>query len=172
MNRTIFFWAPLAKWGLVAAGVKDLGRPAEKLSTSQNIALAATGFIWVSPWSHPILSFIHLGEASEGWGKRRQRLEIREWRDLFAFGQDEAGSMWPDVYGPETSRDQHLRTTSASIQLRPTKTRLTPGPIFTSHHPGQLLSRRRQLLRRIYRCRSAVPNLGLQAKQPNRRQDQ
>jgi len=35
------------KWGLVAAGVKDLGRPAEKLSTSQNIALAATGFIWV-----------------------------------------------------------------------------------------------------------------------------
>lgn len=45
--RTIFFWAPLAKWGLVAAGLKDLGRPAEKLSTSQNIALAATGFIWV-----------------------------------------------------------------------------------------------------------------------------
>ncbi|KAK1924441.1 putative mitochondrion protein [Papiliotrema laurentii] len=45
--KTIFFWAPLAKWGLVAAGVKDLGRPADKLSTSQNIALAATGFIWV-----------------------------------------------------------------------------------------------------------------------------
>jgi hypothetical protein len=45
--RTIFFWAPLAKWGLVAAGVKDLSRPAEKLSVSQNVALAATGFIWV-----------------------------------------------------------------------------------------------------------------------------
>jgi hypothetical protein len=46
--RTIFFWAPMAKWALVAAGVKDLGRPAEKLSLNQNIALAATGFIWVS----------------------------------------------------------------------------------------------------------------------------
>ena len=47
--RTIFFWAPLAKWGLVAAGLKDFSRPAEKLSVSQNVALAATGFIWVSP---------------------------------------------------------------------------------------------------------------------------
>ena len=47
--KTIFFWAPLAKWALVAAGLKDLGRPADKLSVSQNVALAATGFIWVSP---------------------------------------------------------------------------------------------------------------------------
>ncbi|KAK8864162.1 hypothetical protein IAR55_001408 [Kwoniella newhampshirensis] len=45
--KTIFFWAPVAKWGLVAAGLKDLSRPAEKLSVSQNVALAATGFIWV-----------------------------------------------------------------------------------------------------------------------------
>jgi len=35
------------KWGLVAAGLKDLARPAEKLSVSQNVALACTGFIWV-----------------------------------------------------------------------------------------------------------------------------
>jgi len=35
------------KWCLVAAGVKDLNRPADKLSVSQNVALAATGFIWV-----------------------------------------------------------------------------------------------------------------------------
>ncbi|KAH9464700.1 hypothetical protein Pst134EB_004217 [Puccinia striiformis f. sp. tritici] len=35
--KTIFFWAPMFKWGLVAAGVKDLSRPAEKLSLSQNI---------------------------------------------------------------------------------------------------------------------------------------
>jgi hypothetical protein len=52
------------KWCLVAAGIKDLARPPEKLSVSQNIgaihfetrragvnvlltALAATGFIWV-----------------------------------------------------------------------------------------------------------------------------
>ncbi|KAL7281067.1 UPF0041-domain-containing protein [Trametes coccinea BRFM310] len=45
--KTVFFWAPLMKWCLVAAGLKDLSRPAEKLSVSQNLALAATGFIWV-----------------------------------------------------------------------------------------------------------------------------
>lgn len=45
--KTVFFWAPLMKWCLVAAGMKDLSRPADKLSASQNIALAATGFIWV-----------------------------------------------------------------------------------------------------------------------------
>jgi len=45
--KTVFFWAPLMKWALVAAGLKDLARPAEKLSVSQNVALAATGFIWV-----------------------------------------------------------------------------------------------------------------------------
>ncbi|KAG9316675.1 mitochondrial pyruvate carrier [Chiua virens] len=45
--KTVFFWAPLMKWCLVAAGLKDLNRPAEKLSVSQNLALAATGVIWV-----------------------------------------------------------------------------------------------------------------------------
>ncbi|KAF7375978.1 Mitochondrial pyruvate carrier [Mycena sanguinolenta] len=45
--KTVFFWAPLMKWCLVGAGLKDLGRPADKLSVSQNVALTATGFIWV-----------------------------------------------------------------------------------------------------------------------------
>ncbi|KAI8453847.1 mitochondrial pyruvate carrier [Phakopsora pachyrhizi] len=60
--KTIFFWAPMFKWGLVIAGVKDLGRPAEKLSLSQNIALAATGLIWVrysfviTPINYPLAS--------------------------------------------------------------------------------------------------------------------
>ena len=66
--KTVFFWAPLMKWCLVIAGLKDLSRPADKLSVSQNVgsylspmlgstlvidytlllvALAATGFIWV-----------------------------------------------------------------------------------------------------------------------------
>ncbi|EJT50055.1 hypothetical protein A1Q2_05097 [Trichosporon asahii var. asahii CBS 8904] len=45
--KTIFFWAPMAKWALVIAGLKDLQRPADKLSLNQNLALAATGFIWV-----------------------------------------------------------------------------------------------------------------------------
>jgi len=35
------------KWCLVAAGLKDMNRPVDKLSVSQNVALAATGFIWV-----------------------------------------------------------------------------------------------------------------------------
>ncbi|PPQ89920.1 hypothetical protein CVT25_009712 [Psilocybe cyanescens] len=48
--KTVFFYAPLMKWCLVAAGLKDLNRPADKLSISQNLALTATGFIWVR-WS-------------------------------------------------------------------------------------------------------------------------
>ncbi|EPT04962.1 hypothetical protein FOMPIDRAFT_1112445 [Fomitopsis schrenkii] len=45
--KTVFFWAPVMKWCLVAAGLKDLSRPAEKLSVPQNLALTATGIIWV-----------------------------------------------------------------------------------------------------------------------------
>ncbi|KAJ7128895.1 hypothetical protein C8R43DRAFT_683278 [Mycena crocata] len=45
--KTVFFWAPMMKWCLVGAGLKDMSRPAEKLSVSQNVALLATGFIWV-----------------------------------------------------------------------------------------------------------------------------
>jgi len=44
--KTVFFWAPCFKWGLVIAGLGDLKRPAEKLSASQSGALAATGVIW------------------------------------------------------------------------------------------------------------------------------
>ncbi|KAM0788168.1 hypothetical protein ACM66B_001330 [Microbotryomycetes sp. NB124-2] len=45
--KTVFFWAPMFKWCLVAAGIKDLGRPADKISVNQNLALTATGLIWV-----------------------------------------------------------------------------------------------------------------------------
>jgi len=44
--KTVFFWAPTMKWCLVAAGVADLARPADKLSLTQSGALAATGLIW------------------------------------------------------------------------------------------------------------------------------
>jgi len=44
--KTIFFWAPLFKWSLVVAGLKDMTRPAEKLSVSQSGALSVTGLIW------------------------------------------------------------------------------------------------------------------------------
>lgn len=44
--KTVFFWAPAFKWGLVIAGIGDLSRPADKISISQSSALAATGLIW------------------------------------------------------------------------------------------------------------------------------
>lgn len=44
--KTVFFWSPLFKWGLVLAGISDLRRPADQLSISQSGSLAATGFIW------------------------------------------------------------------------------------------------------------------------------
>ncbi|EEZ99084.2 mitochondrial pyruvate carrier 2 [Tribolium castaneum] len=44
--KTVFFWAPVFKWGLVIAGIGDLARPAETLSVPQSAALAATGVIW------------------------------------------------------------------------------------------------------------------------------
>ncbi|XP_062510649.1 uncharacterized protein LOC134186656 [Corticium candelabrum] len=44
--KTIHFWAPAFKWGLVIAGLADLARPPDKLSVRQSGALAATGFIW------------------------------------------------------------------------------------------------------------------------------
>ncbi|XP_043928292.1 mitochondrial pyruvate carrier 2-like [Protopterus annectens] len=44
--KTVFFWAPIMKWGLVIAGLADLTRPADKLSTAQSGVLTATGFIW------------------------------------------------------------------------------------------------------------------------------
>lgn len=44
--KTVFFWAPIMKWGLVCAGLADMARPAEKLSTAQSAVLMATGLIW------------------------------------------------------------------------------------------------------------------------------
>ncbi len=60
----VHFWAPTFKWGLVIAGLADINRPIEKVSTAQQsgsllhlkpkyavkaesfAALAATGVIW------------------------------------------------------------------------------------------------------------------------------
>ena len=44
--KTVHFWAPVMKWGLVVAGFSDLQRPVEKLSGTQSLALFATGVIW------------------------------------------------------------------------------------------------------------------------------
>jgi len=40
------FWAPTAKWSLSIANIMDLNRPVEKVSTAQQTALCATGYIW------------------------------------------------------------------------------------------------------------------------------
>ncbi|KAI3627856.1 hypothetical protein CBS14141_001857 [Malassezia furfur] len=45
--KTVFFWAPAMKWGIVLAGINDLFRPADQISVAQNTALALTGSIWV-----------------------------------------------------------------------------------------------------------------------------
>ena len=44
--KTIHFWCPICKWGLVAAGFSDFFRPASKLSQKQNLSLATIGMIW------------------------------------------------------------------------------------------------------------------------------
>ncbi|KAJ7188490.1 UPF0041-domain-containing protein [Mycena filopes] len=49
--KTVFFWAPFMKWCLVGAGLKDMTRPADKLSLSQNLGhLLQRALIWVR-WS-------------------------------------------------------------------------------------------------------------------------
>nr|XP_026691536.1 mitochondrial pyruvate carrier 2-like [Ciona intestinalis] len=44
--KTIHFWCPVCKWGLVFAGMSDLARPAETLSLNQSLSLGVTGTIW------------------------------------------------------------------------------------------------------------------------------
>ncbi|RMZ92571.1 hypothetical protein DV736_g189, partial [Chaetothyriales sp. CBS 134916] len=44
--KTVHFWAPVMKWGVVLVGASDFFRPADKLSITQNLALVATGAIW------------------------------------------------------------------------------------------------------------------------------
>ncbi|KAJ2751747.1 Mitochondrial pyruvate carrier subunit [Coemansia aciculifera] len=48
--KTIHFWAPAMKWGLVIAGLGDLARPVDQISVRQQVSLAATGLIWTR-WS-------------------------------------------------------------------------------------------------------------------------
>ncbi|KAJ2610894.1 Mitochondrial pyruvate carrier subunit [Coemansia sp. RSA 1365] len=48
--KTIHFWAPAMKWGLVIAGLGDMSRPVDQISVRQQLSLAATGLIWTR-WS-------------------------------------------------------------------------------------------------------------------------
>ncbi|KAG2484441.1 hypothetical protein HYH03_016751 [Edaphochlamys debaryana] len=44
--KTIHFWAPTFKWGISLANIADIHRPADKISTPQQVAITATGVIW------------------------------------------------------------------------------------------------------------------------------
>lgn len=61
--KTIFFWAPTFKWGLVFAGLGDLiNRPPELISVPQTTSLVLTGLIWsryslvITPVNYNLLS--------------------------------------------------------------------------------------------------------------------
>lgn len=43
---TSMFWAPTWKWMLSVSNLLDYDRPVDKVSTVQQTALCATGFIW------------------------------------------------------------------------------------------------------------------------------
>jgi hypothetical protein len=111
------------KWCLVAAGLKDLGRPAEKLSINQNIgksshsapcsspfsspyaALAATGFIWVryslviTPINYSLAAVCPIPPgASAGFSLGFRSISLLE--PLAWFSCTEYGSEYPPDHGP------------------------------------------------------------------------
>ncbi|CAG60283.1 uncharacterized protein GVI51_I01969 [Nakaseomyces glabratus] len=51
--KTVHFWAPTLKWGLVIAGLTDINRPVDKVSGAQNLSLLSTAVIWTR-WSFVI----------------------------------------------------------------------------------------------------------------------
>jgi hypothetical protein len=73
--KTIFFWGPLFKWGLVVAGLKDLSsKPPELISIPQSMSLALTGVIWsrysvvIIPKNYSLLSvnaFVALTQGTQ-----------------------------------------------------------------------------------------------------------
>ncbi|KAF0852629.1 mitochondrial UPF0041 domain-containing protein 1 (pyruvate transporter) [Andalucia godoyi] len=70
--KTVFFWAPTMKWGLVVAGLSDLKRSPERISLGQSGALAATGTIWsryatqIIPYNYNLL-FVNVFVAATGF---------------------------------------------------------------------------------------------------------
>ena len=88
--KTVHFWAPVMKWGLVIAGISDMSKPPESLSVSQNVALAATGVIWsrystqIIPVNYSLLS-VNVFVGATGlyqlyriWDHRRKHPEATE----------------------------------------------------------------------------------------------
>lgn len=80
--KTVHFWAPMMKWGLVIAGVSEMARPVEKVSATQQLSLFATGAIWtrwamvIKPKNYLLASVnFFLGAVSIG-----QIIRIYSWR--------------------------------------------------------------------------------------------
>ena len=44
--HTVFFWAPTFKWAITFSNIGDLNKPAEKISTNQQVAIFTTGCLW------------------------------------------------------------------------------------------------------------------------------
>lgn len=44
---TIFFWAPTFKWMITISNIGDMQRPAELVSTNQQMAITLTGLLWM-----------------------------------------------------------------------------------------------------------------------------
>lgn len=70
---TIFFWAPTFKWFITFSNLKDLERPAENVSPYQQIAIFATGVIWmrystqINPVNYNLLIVNFFMAASAGY---------------------------------------------------------------------------------------------------------
>lgn len=42
----VFFWAPTFKWAITFSNIGDLSKPADKISTNQQMAILLTGVLW------------------------------------------------------------------------------------------------------------------------------
>jgi hypothetical protein len=63
--KTIHFWAPVANWGFVIAGILDLGKPEEQISKNMTLTLLCYStlfirFAWrITPRNY-ILASMHI----------------------------------------------------------------------------------------------------------------
>lgn len=72
--KTVFFWGPLGKWGLVLAGLGDLmNRPPQVISVNQSSMLALTGLLWsrysvvIVPKNYSLLAVNLVVFLTQGW---------------------------------------------------------------------------------------------------------
>ncbi|KAJ8953599.1 hypothetical protein NQ318_003023 [Aromia moschata] len=72
--KTIFFWAPLCKWGIVLTGLSDIHRNPENISIPQTMSLTTSGLLScryamvIEPWNPLYFAanfFLFLIQASQ-----------------------------------------------------------------------------------------------------------